>query len=243
MWFRSEARLRGFAGIERAEFTRDEFDQMRVLNMARRGDQHIFRDVALLVSFQYGRARKIANRFRRSEDRAAERVTAPEILHHQFVHNGFGVVLIHFYFFQDDLFLTANFFRIEKRTQCEIGKNFPRHGQMFVENLGVERNHFFGGVCVHHAADGIDRARDGFGAAALCAFENHMLGEMRDAVARRGFASRAGAQPDAHGNGTDVLHRLGDNDQAVGQNFPMNYALFAHLMQWKTRMWVRTRSF
>ena len=82
-----------------------------------------------------------------------------------------------------------------------------------------------------------------FRGAALCAFENHVLDEMRDAVARRGFAARTGAHPDADGNGTNVLHRLGDNDQSVWQHFAMNYALFAHLMQWKTRMWVRTRSF
>ena len=86
---------------------------------------------------------------------------------------------------------------------------------MRVEDFGVETDLFLGGESVEHATDGIHFAGDVFGRAALGAFEDHVLEEVGDAIFGGGFAAGAVADPDADGNGTDVLHGLSDDDEAV----------------------------
>ena len=64
-----------------------------------------------------------------------------------------------------------------------------RDGQMLVQNFGVEANLFLGGEGIEHAADGIHFARDGFGGAALRAFEDHVFDEVRESVFFERFAA------------------------------------------------------
>ena len=58
------------------------------------------------------------------------------------------------------------------------------------------------------------------------AFENHVLDKMGDAVRLRGLVARASFQPDADRGGTDMLHLLGDDGEAVGQNLTTDIADF-----------------
>ncbi len=92
----------------------------------------------------------------------------------------------------------------------EIGNDVKRDRQMLVENLGVEADLFLGGEGVEHAANGIHFAGDRFGRAALGAFEDHVLHEMREAIFLVDFAARAVANPDPDGNGANVRHGLGN---------------------------------
>src|SRR6202034_3796838 len=87
---------------------------------------------------------------------------------------------------------------------------------MLVEDAGVEADHFFGGEGVEHAAERVDFASNVFGGAAAGAFEDHVLDEVRDSVEVLRLAAR---------NGMDVVHRLGENDEAVGQDFLVHGAI------------------
>ena len=128
----------------------------------------------------------------------------------------FGVIHVHLDFFEDDLALFLDVFGIELGSKDEIGKNVEGDGEMRVEDLGVEADLFLGSEGIEHAADGIHFAGDVFGRAALGALEDHVLKKMGSAVFGGGFAAGAMANPDADGDGTDVLHGLSNNDEAVG---------------------------
>src|SRR5207247_2224000 len=79
----------------------------------------------------------------------------------------FGIVQIHFYFFEDNLAFLFHIFGIESRPEHEVSDDVKSDGQVLVKNLGVETDLFLGGEGIQHAADGIHFARDGFGGAAL----------------------------------------------------------------------------
>src|ERR1700682_3554026 len=95
---------------------------------------------------------------------------------------------------------------------------------MLIQNFGVEADLFFGGKGIEHAADGIHFAGNGFGGAAFGAFEDHVFEEVSEAVFFGNFTTGAVANPDADGDRTDVRHGLGNNNQAVGENVPVNIA-------------------
>ena len=93
-----------------------------------------------------------------------------------------GIVQVHLDFFEDDLAFFLHVVGIEFGAQNEIGDNVKGDGQMVVEDLGVEADLFFRSERVEHAAYRIHFAGDGFGGAALGAFEDHVLDEMGQAV-------------------------------------------------------------
>src|SRR6266404_1531060 len=95
---------------------------------------------------------------------------------------------------------------------------------MVVENFGVETDLLFGGEGVQHAADGIHFAGDGFGGTAFGAFEDHVFDEMGETVFLRNFAARAVPNPDADGDGADVGHVLGNDNETVGKNVALDVA-------------------
>src|SRR5260370_9514609 len=150
----------------------------------------------------------------------------PETPSENFVKEVFGVVQIHFYFFEHQLAFFLSVFRIEFRPKHKVGDNVKRDGQVLVKNFGVEADLLLGSEGVEHAADGIHFARDGFGGAALGALEDHVLHEMGETVFLGDFAAGTVADPDAHGDGAHVGHGLGDHHEAVGQNVLLNVARF-----------------
>ena len=79
-----------------------------------------------------------------------------------------------------------------------------------------------GGEGVEVAANRVRGAGDLLGAAVLRALEEHVLDKMRDAVFLGPLLTRARAQPDADGNGTDRRHRLGEDREPVGKNVFVN---------------------
>jgi hypothetical protein len=104
---------------------------------------------------------------------------------------------------------------------------------MLVQNLGVEADLFLGGESIQHATDRIHFACNGFGGAALGAFEDHVFQKVGEAVFFRDFAAGAIADPDAYGDGADVRHGLGDDNEAVGKNVPVNVAgVGSHKLLW-----------
>src|SRR6202008_3489091 len=162
-----------------------------------------------------GLAFKFAHRVRSAEDGTPERMLRPEAAGEDVVEKIFRVVHVHFDFFEDNLALFLYVFGIELGAKNEIRQNVEGDGEMRVQYLGVEADLFLGSEGVEHAADGIHFAGDIFGGAAFGALEDHVLQEVGNAVFGGGFAAGAVANPDADGDGTDVLHGLSDNDEAV----------------------------
>jgi hypothetical protein len=101
-------------------------------------------------------------------------------------------------------------------------------GKMLVEHFHVEADALFGGEGVHVAANGVHLAGDIFGGAMLGAFENHVLDEVGDAVPGQIFVAGAALDPDADGDGADVLHLFGENGEPVGQNGALDVFGFAN---------------
>src|SRR5260370_33116142 len=99
----------------------------------------------------------------------------PETPSENFVKEVFGVVQIHFYFFEDNLAFLLQVFGIEFRPKHKVGDNVKRDGQVLVKNFGIEADLFLESEGVQHAADGIHFARDAFGGPALTALDAHLL--------------------------------------------------------------------
>ena len=159
----------------------------------------------------------------------------PEVLGEDFVDEVVGIVFVHFDFFEDHAPLAGDVLGGERGMQDEVGENFERDRNVFVEHFDVEADAFFGGEGVHVAADGVDLAGDLLGSAVLGAFEDHVLDEMGDAVRLRSFVARTGFEPNADGSRADVLHLLGDYGEAVGQHLTTNIAdFFYHVERVRT---------
>src|ERR1039457_2595858 len=159
-------------------------------------------------------------------ERQAESVVLPETLGEDFVDEVVGIVLIHFYFFEDDAALLRDIAGIEDGMKNKIGEEIHGQRKMLVEDFDVEADAFLRRESVHVAADRVDLARDGFGGAGFRALEHHVFDEVGDAIPFRIFVARAGLEPDADRDGTDVGHLLGDDSQAVRQDLTTNAAGF-----------------
>ncbi len=208
-----------FGWRELRETFGDEIDELRVRQVPRRGDHQMVRRVPPMKPCLERVVRQRGNCFGRAEDRPAERVRVPEILCEKLVDQVLGIVLRHADFLEDHALLARDVFGGEFRVEDHVSEDVEGPGEVLVENARVEADHFLRGERVEHAADAVHFARDVFGGAARGALEHHVLDEMRDAVQLGGLAARAGAQPDADGNRADVVHRLGEDHEAVGQSF------------------------
>ena len=105
----------------------------------------------------------------------------------------------------------------EGGVEDEVGEQVEGGGDVFVEDLDVEADGFFAGEGVEVAADGVDFAGELLGGAGGGALEDHVLEEVGDAVDGERLVARAGVDPDAHGDGAEVRHLLGEDEEAVGQ--------------------------
>src|SRR4029077_6073429 len=211
-------------GTEIAELTLDEIQHFFVRDAARGGDDEMMGSEKIAEALDEMFAVEGANGLRSAENGAAERMLGPKAARENIMEKIFGVVHVHLDFFEDNLALFSHVIGIELRAKNEIGDDVKGDGQMLVENFGVETDLLFRGERVEHAADGIHFAGDGFGGAALGAFEDHVLDEMSEAVFLQDFAAGAVAKPDADGDGTDVGHRLGDDNETVGKNVALDVA-------------------
>jgi len=211
-------------GRQTAEFFFDEFDQARMFEIAGGGDDHIVRGVPGAITGEQSAAMETAHRFGSAENGPPQGMVGPEALRKQLVDQVLGVIQLHLDFFEDHLLFFAEVPVIKTRAQDKVGNNVEGDGEMLVEDFGVEADHFFGGEGVKHPADGINRARNVLGGAALGAFKDHMLDEVSDAVLIGSFAARAGADPNADRDGADVRHGLGNDDETVGENALLNVA-------------------
>ncbi len=165
----------------------DQVDEFAVVQISRRGDDHVIRRKALPVEVEYVVLLEGTDSFLGAQNRFAESVVFPEILCEDFVDEVIRIVLVHLDFFQNHAFFAGNIFGGEHRIEYEIAQNINRHRHVFVKHFDVEADGLFGGEGVNVPADGIHLARNLFCGPAGSPFENHVLDKMRDAVAFGNF--------------------------------------------------------
>ena len=216
------------ARCERAEVAGDHLDKAVVFEIAGRGEDHVAGLEALLEETDQRILLEAADGFAGAEDGLAERMTLPEILHEDLVDEGVGIVFVHLDFFEDDASLARNFFVGEDGVENQVGEDVESGGEVFVEDLDVETDGFFAGKGVEVAADGVDFAGDALRGAGFGSFEDHVLDEVGDAVKFRHFVTGASAHPDTHSDGADVLHALGEDDEAAGKDSTADVAFAGH---------------
>src|ERR1700688_3027619 len=208
----------------------NEIDKFFVIEVAGGADDKISGGEVVAVETRDHGTVEFLDRFPGSQNRQAKRVIFPETLGEDFVDQIVGIVLIHFYFFEDDAALARDIASIEYRMEDEIGENIHRDRQMLIENFDVEADAFLGRERIHVAPDRVDLAGDGFGRTGLGAFKDHVLDEMRDAIPFGVFVARAGLEPDADRDGAKVGHLLSDDGEAIRQGLTTNAAgFFYHL--------------
>src|SRR5580765_1391672 len=154
----------------------------------------------------------------------------PEILCEDFVDDVIRIVLIHLDFFENHTALPLDVFRLKDWTEYKVAQYVQCDRKMFVENFDVEADAFFRGEGIHVSADGVHLPRNIFGRAVLCALEDHVLDEMRNAIPLWIFLARPGLDPYSDRDRADVLHFLADDGQPIGQYFTTNIScFFSHL--------------
>ncbi len=139
-----------------------------------------------------------------------------------------GIVLVHLDLFEDDAALAGNFLGGEDGIEDEVGEDVEGGRDVLVQHLHVEADGFLAGEGVEIAADGVDFASDALRGAGFRPFKDHVLDKMRDAIQLRHFVTGAGAHPDAHGDGADVLHAFGEDNESTGKDSTANIAFFSH---------------
>ncbi len=100
---------------------------------------------------------------------------------------------------------------------------------MLVQDLDVEADGFLAGEGVEVAADSVHFAGDALGGARFGALEDHVLDKVGDAVDLGQLVARASANPNAHGDGADVIHFFSQNREPVGQDSAAYVAFIIHL--------------
>src|SRR5208282_1502492 len=176
---------------------RDEFDKVLVVEVTGSADDEIAGSEVVTVEAGDHGALESLDRVARAQDRQPEGMILPETLSKDFVDQVIGIILIHFYFFENDAALASDVPGIEDGMQDEIGEHIHSERQVLIENFNIEADTFLRGERVHIAADGIDLAGDGFGGARLRSLEHHVLDEVGNAIEFRLFVARTRLKPDA----------------------------------------------
>ena len=204
----------------------DQFDKVLVVEITGGADNEIAGSEVVSIEAGDDGPLEFFYRVARAQDRQTQSMVLPETLGEDFVDEVVGIILIHFYFFEDDAALARDIAGIEDGMKDEIAEDIHGERKVLIENFDVEADAFLRREGIHVAADRIDLAGDGFGGAGLRALEYHVLDEVGDAIPFGIFVARAGLQPDADRDRADVGHLLGDDGQAVRQNLTTNVASF-----------------
>jgi hypothetical protein len=193
-----------------------------MLEVSRRGDEQVPRLVAFLEVSPDDPGGHRRDRFDRPLDRASERMVGPEMLVEEIVDELVRSVVHHPDLLEDDLALLFDLRGIEIGVEHDVGEQIERHGEMLVQDLGVETGVFLGGEGVDLSADRVDGQGDFLGAPIGRALEQKMLNEMRDTVLGRRFVPRAFFEPNSHRNRAEVRHPLGHDRETVAKYFLLN---------------------
>ena len=160
-----------------------------------------------------------------AENRTAERMAAPEAFGENLVDQIVGRVLDHLDLFEDDLLFFLDVVVSQQRIADQVGEDLHGEREVLVQHLQVVAGVFLGGEGVDLATDRIHLLSYFFGRPGGCAFEEHVLDEVRDAHAFRRLVARPPCEPDADGNRAHVRHPFGGKTDTVGKDGATNVGL------------------
>src|ERR1700674_1780093 len=102
----------------------------------------------------------------------------PISLGEDFMDEVVGIILVHFYFFEDDAALARNIAAIEDGMKDKIAEDIHSERKVLIEDFDVEADAFLRGESIHIAADRINLAGDGLGGTGFRALEHHVFDEV-----------------------------------------------------------------
>ena len=158
------------------------FGEGRMIDGAGRDHEHpVRRVIARKIVADLAR-REALDRFRRAEDRPAERLAEIGDLGKLVEHHVVGRVVGGADLLQDDVLFAAQLFLVEGRFRQDVGEDIDRERHMVLEHAGVIGGGFGRGCGIQLAADILDFLGDVASAAAGGALEGHVLEEVGDPV-------------------------------------------------------------
>ena len=164
-------------------------------------------------------ARRALDRLLAAEDVPAERVVA---VHEVVEHAGDVVarrVEVHVHLLDDHALLAVDLLGVEARVAQHVDEHVERDVAALARAAHVVARDLLAGERVELAADRVDLRRDvARRRAPLRPLEEHVLGEVRDAVRLARLVARAGGEHDEARDRLSLLHRRGQDAQAVGQD-------------------------
>ena len=195
---------------------------MRVSEVAGSRHDHVRRHIGAAEVLAQRLSGEPLDSFLRAENGPAERVSLPEILREELVHEIVGRILDHLDFFEDDFLFATDLVFDERGTHDDVREQLDGERQMLVEHLDVVAGVLFRRERVELAANRVDRLRDILGRSRVGALEEHVLDEVRNPAERVGFVARPPRQPHANRHGPNLRHRLGDETETGIQHFADN---------------------
>ena len=216
------------AGGERRKLLRHGLDELVVVQVAGGGKDHVAAVEAVAVVVEELLLVEPGDGGRGAEDGLAEGMIFPEVLGEELVDQDVGIVLVDLDLFEDHAALALDVGGGEDGVEHQVGEDVESDGHVFGQRLDVEADGFLAGEGVEVAADRVHFAGDVLGGAGAGALEEHVFDEVGDAVGFGRLAAGAGLDPHAHGHGAQMLHALGENDQAVGQHGAAKISLGGH---------------
>ncbi|EGJ74380.1 putative protease [Streptomyces sp. Tu6071] len=190
---------------------------LRVVDVARGGDDEVRGVVVALVEARDLLAAERVDRVHGTEDGAAEGRVAEHRVREEIVHDVARVVLGHRDLFEDDAALGVDVGGVQGRAREHVADDVDGERQIGVEHPRVVARVLLRRESVHLAADRVERGGDVERRAASRAFEEEVFEVVRRAVERRGLVAGADARPDAEGRGADRGQGLGDDAEAAGE--------------------------
>src|ERR1700685_1027133 len=101
----------------------DKIHKVLMIEVARSADNEIAGSEVVSVKARDNGPLEFLYRFARAQDGQAERMIFPETLGENLVDKIVGIILIHFYFFENHTALACNIARIKDRMKDKVAKN------------------------------------------------------------------------------------------------------------------------
>src|SRR6266404_2908868 len=190
-----------------------------VVMLAVTGDRYdrIGGHVLLLLETEEPATVHAIERFDCARERTTERMSGPKRLGEEFVHVMIGLVAIHQQLFLDHATFLGDLGGREAGVQIHVREYVEQGVEMLVARLRVVAGGLLTRKGIEVTAHPFDGLADLLGAAAVGAFEEQMLDEMRSAAQAGGFIAATHAHPYAERNAVHIRHLGRGNAHAAGK--------------------------
>ena len=221
---RRRLRLAGLDARQVAEQLLRALEQA-VADAAADAEHHALRVIPPVEVRHERLARRAAHRLLAADDVPAERLVAVEQLFVDAADEVARRVEVHVHLLDDHALLALDLLGVEARVAQHVDDHVERDVAMLGRALDVVGGVLLAGERVELAADRVDLARDVARARPpLRPLEEHVLGEVRDAVRVRRLVARAGGEHDHAGDRLRLRHRRRQHAQAVVEHVVLERA-------------------